>query len=436
MATRLVHLQGGSRGLFAQADWAFETGRNWAAIGEDGEAKSHLCALLAGLVPARQGLDITWSAAVEGHVELVSFAQQRAAAAKGGFRQARYYSIVDDAGPGDTVAEVLAFARIYDVNPFEVGHPRTAERKAYRAAYREVVPRLNLKELLDRDFLALSNGETRRVLLARALLASPRLLVLDDPCAGLDAERRAQVKEILNALAARGLALFIAVRHADEIPSCVTDVLTVSKGCLAVTARPQSVSGAGTAAAASALAARAVTEKAASKRLAPIVVDLKDIHLTVGKKTLFDGFSWTIRRGEHWVLRGANGSGKTTLLSLITGDNPQAYANDVTVFGHARGNGVALAAIRRRIGMVSPEQQAFEGRDAADLMEEALAGNPDLLLLDEPCLNLDERAAAKLKRRVSAWLRRHPACTAICVAHRPEDVPEGFERLKELRKRP
>ena len=158
------------------------------------------------------------------------------------------------------------------------------------------------------------------------------------------------------------------------------------------------------------------------------VVELRDLHISFGRRKLFDGFTWIVRAGERWVLRGPNGSGKTTLLALITGDSPLAYANDVVVFGHRRGAGVALAEIRRRIGMVSPELQAYTGLGAEDLLEAALRRKPDLLLLDEFCLNLDAPAAARVRTRAAAWLKAHPACTAICVAHRPEDVPPGFTR--------
>lgn len=393
-------------------------------MGSASAVKARLCAWVGGLVPPPHGVSVVFAEGLEDHVEVVSFAQQRAAAQKGGFLQARYHSLVDEAGPGDTVAEVLSFNRIFDVNPFEVGRPLAKERRAYAPALRRVTRLLNLTDLLDRDFLALSNGETRRVLLARALLAHPRLLILDDPCAGLDPERREQVKKICDALVARGLSLLVSVRHADELPSCVTDVLTVeAKGTTqavrtrdAAEARPP------------AAATWAVRAPAPPDAQAAPVVELRDLHIAFGRRTLFDGFSWIVRAGERWVLRGPNGSGKTTLLALITGDSPLAYANDVAVFAHRRGAGVALAEIRRRIGMVSPELQAYTGLGAEELLEAALRRKPDLLLLDEFCLNLDAPAAARVRTRVDAWLKAHPACAAICVAHRPGDVPPGFTR--------
>ena len=56
---------------------------------------------------------------------------------------------------------------------------------------------------------------------------------------------------------------------------------------------------------------------------------------------------------------GPNGSGKTTLLSLICGDHPQAYSNEVRVFGRRRGGGESIWDIKRRIGLVSPEMHLY-----------------------------------------------------------------------------
>ncbi|MBR1588343.1 MAG: ATP-binding cassette domain-containing protein [Kiritimatiellae bacterium] len=391
-----------------------------ALVGADGAAKSRLCRAVAGEEPPPRGMVVDLDEAFEGRVRLVSFAQQRAAASRGGFMQARYHSLVDDAGPGDTVADVLGFSRVFDVNPFEVGRSYRKERRAYAAARRRIAPLFRLDELMDRPFLALSNGETRRVQLARALLADPALLVLDDPCAGLDPGRREQLKSLLDELAAQGMAILVAVRHEDEMPSCVTRVVMVGRSREGRKSRMDRE--------------RDRRECREGRAVVPAVpvVELRDIRIAFGRRKLFDGFSWTVRRGERWVLCGPNGSGKTTLLSLITGDNPLAYANDVTVFGIRRGPGAELARVRRRIGMVSPEQQAYLGLGADELLDAALRKRPDLLLLDEPCQNLDATAASRLCRRVARYLASRPDCAAICVAHRPDDVPPGFSRRIDL----
>ena len=393
---------------FGRARWTFRRGECWVAVGD----MSALCASLAGAPPPR-GASLEFAPGVEDGVRLVSFSQQGdAVRAKGGWLQSRYYgSIVSDFGEAEDVREFLSFERARGINPFEVRKGLAAERRAFAREFASVARLLTLAPLLGRPFHTLSNGEARRVLLARALLGAPTLLVLQDPFAGLDPERREQLKGIIDALAARGMPMFICVRHADEVPGCATNVI----GGRRVHARPPKRPAAG----------RVDAD-------APPVVELKGISISFGRRKLFDGFDWTVRRGERWVLSGPNGSGKTTLFALITGDSPLAYANDVSVFGQRREPGARLADVRRRIGVVSPELQAYSGEGAEELIASALAAEPDLLLLDEPCLNLDAASARRLRRTVSAWLARRPSCTAICIAHRPDDVPAGFDHVMRL----
>jgi ABC-type molybdenum transport system ATPase subunit/photorepair protein PhrA len=71
------------------------------------------------------------------------------------------------------------------------------------------------------------------------------------------------------------------------------------------------------------------------------------------RRKVLDRLSWTLRRGEHWLIRGPNGSGKTTFLELITGDNPQVYRNDVRLFGIRRGSGETIWEIKEKLGIVS-----------------------------------------------------------------------------------
>ncbi len=132
------------------------------------------------------------------------------------------------------------------------------------------------------------------------------------------------------------------------------------------------------------------------------------------------------------MLNGPNGSGKTTLFALITGDSPLAYAADIKVFGVPRTPGTELAKIRRRIGMVSPEQQAYLGLSPDSLLDAALQGKHAILLLDEPFMNLDAQSARRAARRIDRHLRRHPEVTAILICHRPDEAPRSFDRTLSL----
>lgn len=55
-------------------------------------------------------------------------------------------------------------------------------------------------------------------------------------------------------------------------------------------------------------------------------------------RPILNNLSWQVNPGEHWQIVGPNGAGKSTLLSLITGDHPQGYSNDLTLFGRRRGS--------------------------------------------------------------------------------------------------
>ena len=82
--------------------------------------------------------------------------------------------------------------------------------------------------------------------------------------------------------------------------------------------------------------------------------------------------------------------------------------------------------------MVSPEMQAYLGKGPEELIEEAVAGDPELLILDEPFMNLDEREAKRASRRIGAYLKAHPQTTAILICHRNDEAPRCFDREMEL----
>ena len=100
---------------------------------------------------------------------------------------------------------------------------------------------------------------------------------------------------------------------------------------------------------------------------------MKNVTVKYADTTILDHVSWTMRTDENWVILGPNGCGKTTLLNLITGDNPQAYANEIYLFGKRRGSGESIWDIKRRIGMISSEMQ-IRYRKAITAFEVVLSG--------------------------------------------------------------
>jgi len=487
---RLLHLKASTTAaFFAGLDWRFYQGEQWVVSGPNGSGKSLLAALLAGraFLP---GVRLTLAPALEERVALVSFDQQREQV-ETGWLQARWHWLEEVDHP--IVAQFLAYDSVQEINPFEIRPDDSAARQRFARRLEQIRKLLDLAPLSNHWMLHLSHGEMRRVLLARALLENPRLLVLDDPFAGLDSRMRLQLIAILAQLVRDGLPLVLMIRHADEIPPGFTHHLQLGDACLIGKLRPSGLGAAQSPPLPSAETYMTLPPAPAVPQTGPAalpLVELCDVSISYGSRIIFNKLNWTVRTGERWVVSGPNGSGKTTLLSLISGDNPAAYANDIRVFGRPRKVGESLWAIRRRIGQVSPEMQCYFN-DAATCLEAVLSGRlnrdglpvrptrvlreealrwlalfglsaesaapfgslsaghqrlvllaraffpqPPLLLLDEPCFSLDQTSRRLVLETLERILSERRQETVIYVAHRTDDIPQGFNHELRLTLRP
>jgi molybdate transport system ATP-binding protein len=222
-----------------------------------------------------------------------------------------------------------------------------------------------LDGLLARGYRQLSTGESRKVLLLRALLEQPSLLVFDEPFEGLDHAACGELRHALEHLA-ESLPVVVAgtfaAAHPDTARLLPLHLL-----------REVTLLGAhgGTVSCSDAEAWLAHASEASAARPAPPVDDgpwhqadpsfapgtpliaLENGRIAYGEQVVFDGLNLTVRAGEHTLIEGPNGSGKSSLLELFTGDHPQAYANDLTLFGRRRGTGESVWDIKRSVGLVS-----------------------------------------------------------------------------------
>src|SRR5690606_6132999 len=95
--------------------------------------------------------------------------------------------------------------------------------------YSEVIELLSLQDLEERALIKLSNGETKRLMIAAALLENPLLLLMDNPFVGLDVETRSYLDQVLSTIALRGMAVMLTSSLA-ETPSSATHILLLEKG--------------------------------------------------------------------------------------------------------------------------------------------------------------------------------------------------------------
>lgn len=173
---------------------------------------------------------------------------------------------------------------------------------------------------------------------------------------GLDVSSRKTLSALLaNLVQTASPRILLALREQDHIPSFVTHILYINRSNDIVHNGPKSH----LAPSEALISPEDVLSKIKSRNItpstSPILVDLKNVSIAYWGKPVLKNVNWTIREGDRWLLLGPNGSGKTTLLSLLTGDNPKSFSQDITLFGRPRGSGETIFDIQAKIGHVSPE---------------------------------------------------------------------------------
>ena len=82
-----------------------------------------------------------------------------------------------------------------------------------------------------------------------------------------------------------------------------------------------------------------------------VLIKMENVSVSYDDRKIVDNISWTIKQGEFWQLIGPNGSGKSTILSLITGDNPKGFGQNLFLFGRKKGTGESVWDIKKQIGI-------------------------------------------------------------------------------------
>ncbi len=338
------------------------------------------------------------------------------------------------------------------------------------------VEQLHLAHVLQEPLIQLSNGENKRLQLAKALFLDPAVLIMDNPFTGLDVEGRQTLHRLIDSIVASGITI-VLITPPQELPGCITHVAVLENGRLVKAGKKQElpIQSAGSN---PALPAGAISKLKAAAENNHFITAVKMVNVTIqyGEKIILNKINWEVKKGECWSISGPNGAGKSTLLSLVTADNPQAYANELYLFDNRRGSGESIWDIKRRIGFVSPElhlyfdrgtscfdviasglfdtiglfkiistaqqeqvkawiellqlQQVQQrplfqlslGQQRMVLLARALVKNPPLLILDEPCQGLDEEQIAYFKQLIDQLCATFNT-TLLYVSHYSKDLP-------------
>ena len=420
---------------WALRDVSFElrAGERWLLSGPNGSGKTVLLKLLRGdLWPTPTGDECRrYHHAGEWHDQPL-FARERIAYL-GPERQDRY----DRHGFDLRVAEVVATGFTGDDLLLEP--PRAGQWRAVRRALRDV----GLAGLSDRRFLTLSHGQRRRVLLARALIGRPDVLLLDEVLNGLDAASRRLFMRSLRRASEPGMAWVLTTHRPRERPRAITHVARLERGRLhAEVVAPGRRSRRATAPAAQrASSARRAVRGAASERGATPVLQLRNACVYRDERRVLGPLDWTIATGEHWLIAGPNGAGKSTLIALLYGDLSPADGGRIEREGFPAGT--PIAAWKSVVGIVSPELQSRYAATACTVEEIVVSGLHSSIGLDEPASPAERALASRrlaevglrgLGRRRArelsyGQLRRALLARALIVSRRLLLLDEPFDGL-------
>ena len=239
--------------------------------------------------------------------------------------------------------------------------PGTTVRSLLNASDDEIesLKFLNLESILDRGYRLLSSGESRKALLAQALIQKPDYLILDEPYDSLDKQSKLELSLFFSKLAAnKETQLIFLFNDINEVDNWHSHVAILEKGELIVQGKHHDILNNQDLHALLDFDASTLPpwpESLENAQAPDPIVQLNKAKVSYGETVIFDDIDLLIRPGEHTLLTGPNGSGKSTILHLITGDHPQCYGNDISVLGFKRGSGESIWQLKKNIGIVSPE---------------------------------------------------------------------------------
>lgn len=445
--------------VLTDLNWTINYGENWQLGGVSGSGKTSLSKIIAGQQNAIGDVEINFNTDSELPAEVLyveSWYQFKNVEGVANFYYQQRYTSQQAKDTLTVHAELVSYGK---------------EKGLHLDKVEPILEALNFSAFASSRLIELSSGEHKKLQLVKALWLKPQLLIIDQPYTGLDATSRKNLNVLLNEIAENGVQL-ILICNDEELPSCINRFAELIDGKLVEV---------------DALSKEMVSEKKQLKEIpdflkeSPVykstqIAKMVNVNISYGDKQVLKNINWEIKAGEKWLLQGHNGSGKSTLLSLINGDHPQSYANELYLFGNKRGSGESIWDIKQHIGLISPEfhwyfdasatvwqsiasgfydtvglfqqlpysksQQVDElieyfgltehknellnhlplGKQRLVLLARTIIKNPELLVLDEPCQGLDQQQTQYFNQLIDELCAN--GMTVIYVGHFETQLPK------------
>lgn len=446
--------------MLTDLEWAIQEGENWLLSGASGSGKTTLLKAIAGIEKNTEEI-------------VVSFNKQSNAKAVCQYI-AQWYQFKNVEGVAN-----FYYQQRYNVQQVKDTLTVNAELTHYAkennlnlAKAAPILEALGFATLQNAQLIELSSGEHKKLQLVKALWLKPQLLLLDQPYTGLDIQSRQNLNNLLDKITYDGVQI-ILVSNETEIPACINRYAEIADGQL----KEHFTFG---------INSKIVIEEKeipgflhqAPPSSNEVLIKMVGVNISYGEKQVLKNVNWKIKAGEKWLLQGHNGSGKSTLLSLVNGDHPQAYVNEIYLFGNKRGSGESIWDIKQHIGLISPEfhwyfdfnatvwqsiasgffdsiglykeigwhkrtqvDELIEyfgltankndllsalplGKQRLALLARTVIKNPELLVLDEPCQGLDAHQTLQFNTLIDGLCTTNR--TLIYVSHSDDELPKNL----------
>jgi molybdate transport system ATP-binding protein len=330
---------------------------------------------------------------------------------------------------------------------------------------------------------SMSSGEQKKALLQYIIGKRPGFIIVDNIPDNLDTEAQQNITATLQQIAKHTIIIQIIHRKKYLLPF-ITDAVTLNNNTFF---KQQSIT--------EYLQIENTTNKKYfTEDIPPALhhynlpagplVQLTNVSVSYDGRPILHNINWTIQPGEFWQLTGPNGTGKSTILSLITGDNPKGYGQNLLLFGYKKGSGESVWDIKKYIGYLTPNMAQFFprldsvekmllsgffdsvglytqpnetqiktthqwlqfiglydnknepfcflplGKQRMVLVARAMVKHPPLLILDEPTAGLDDDSVAIFTNLINA-IAAKSTTAIIYVSHQKEEglKPEYIFKL-------
>ncbi|WP_440902977.1 ATP-binding cassette domain-containing protein [Catenovulum sp. SX2] len=352
-----------------------------------------------------------------------------------------------------------------------------------------LIKALHLEHRLNTGYRSLSSGEGRKLLLLKEIFAGSQVLICDNPFDSLDTNSCDALSSALEQVSHAGVQVILMLSNLVDLPDWVEQLAWLNQQQFDVLGANNSNNQQTIKNHFADLVKQDGQWPQNHKRLADYphtnIAELIDCQVIYDGQAIFPAQSLTIKPLQHTLITGANGSGKSTLLQLITGDCPQCFSNNVTVFGFRRGKGETIWDIKKHTGLVSADlhrnyrvncnvltvvlsglfdsigvykqveasqiqmakqwlnkvgladksqilfNQLSFGEQRLVLIARALVKTPLMLVLDEPTLGLDESNRLRILQFLQS-IEQQQYSTILMVSHRQDEHLALFKQRIHL----